>query len=49
MDYHIEVWNSSVEWERIASFQNECDRDDCEYWLADKYSDCKFRAVDYAE
>jgi hypothetical protein len=46
MEYHIEVKNSKGKWERIASFQNISDRDDCLDCLADKYEDCQFRAKD---
>jgi len=43
MEYYIEVKNSEGNWELIASFQDGLDRDDCLDFLADKYSDCKFR------
>ena len=45
MDYHIMVRNSSRKYIRIASFQNITDRDDCLGFLADKYDDCEFKAV----
>jgi hypothetical protein len=45
MNYHIEVRNSKGKWELIASFQNECDCDDCKAFLAEKYEDCEFRVV----
>jgi hypothetical protein len=45
MDYHIEVRNSKGKWERVASFQNGIDRDDCMSFLQGRYVDCKFRMV----
>jgi hypothetical protein len=39
MDYHIEVKNTKNKWERIASFQNFQDRDNCLDWLVDYHSD----------
>ena len=46
MDYHIEVksGNKKLTWKLIASFDSECDRDDCLTMLEEKYNDCKFRA-----
>ena len=49
MNYHIEVKNSQKKWERIASFQNPIDRDDCLSFLADRYDDVQFRAKDEEE
>jgi len=51
MNYHIEVKSGMGigRWQRIASFENECDKDDCLYWLAYKYSDCEFRKEDEEE
>lgn len=46
MDYHIEAKGSSGKWDRIASFQNSVDRDDCLDFLADRYDDVQFRAKD---
>ena len=46
MDYHIEVKDSKGKWEKIASFQNMVDRDDCLSFLQDRYEDCKFRSID---
>ena len=46
MNYHIEVKNTKSKWERIASFQNICDRDDCKDFLADRYPDYAFRNKD---
>lgn len=45
MNYHIQVKSGSGKgkWQRIASFDNECDRDDCKTFLAEKYEDCQFR------
>ena len=45
-EYHIEVKGSKNKWQRIASFDSECDRDDCKYFLAEKYDDCEFRTAD---
>jgi len=45
MDFYIEVKNTKGKWERIASFQNECDCEDCKAFLAEKYEDCEFRVV----
>jgi hypothetical protein len=41
-EYHIEV-RTKGKWTRIASFDSECDRDDCQSYLAEKYDDCQFR------
>lgn len=45
MDYLIQVENSRGKWETIASFQNECDCEDCKAFLAEKYEDYKFRVT----
>lgn len=42
MNYHIEVKNGK-EWERIASFLNDSDRDYCKMFLAEMYNDCSFK------
>ena len=49
MDYHLEVKNSKGKWERIASFENSPDRDDCGSFLQDRYPDVVFRKTDEEE
>ena len=45
MEHHIEVKNTKGKWERIASFQNSIDCEDCKDLLEEKYVDYVFRTV----
>jgi hypothetical protein len=44
MNYHIEIFTKD-KWERIASFKNEFDSEDCCNLLEEKYVDYVFRTV----
>ena len=46
MNYHIEIKGIKDMWYRIASFVTSVDRDDCMYFLQEKYEDVSFRAED---
>ena len=45
-EFHIEVKTSDNKWKRIASFENECDRDVCKMFLAKEWDDYEFRTKD---
>lgn len=47
MNHHIEIFRKD-KWERIASFQNEFDCEDCVNLLEEKYVDYVFR-ITYEE
>jgi hypothetical protein len=47
--YHIEIklpYIASGNYQRIASFDNEQDRDECMVLFSKKYTACKFIGVD---
>ena len=46
-EFHIEIKyvNGNGKWRRIASFENQFDRDDCIIFLAKRYSDYSFLPI----